>query len=69
MFLYEKIEALRKEKGFSRKSFAKFCGTSDTHIRLLEQGKRRNPQISTIIMLAKAFDLTVDELIKGTEFD
>ncbi len=69
MFLYQKIQYLRLEKGLSKYELAKISNTSGTHIRLLEQGKRRNPRISTIIKLAKAFNLTVDELLEGTEYD
>ena len=69
MFLCEKIQYLREKNGLSRKQLGKICGSSGTHIRYLEQGDRKDPQISTIIKIAQAFDLTVDELLKGTEFD
>lgn len=69
MFLSEKIKELRESKQLSKHELGEITNTSNTHIRYLEQGKRKDPQLSTIVKLAKAFGLTVDELLQDTEFD
>lgn len=69
MFLSDKIKMLREQHQLSKNKLGEMMNMSSTAIRFLEQGKRKDPQISTVAKVAKAFDLTVDELLEGTEFD
>jgi transcriptional regulator with XRE-family HTH domain len=50
---------LRKQRGLTQSDF----DVSHTEIRFLEQGKRTDPQLSTVLKIADALDMTVDELL------
>ncbi|MHC1684924.1 MAG: helix-turn-helix domain-containing protein [Clostridiaceae bacterium] len=69
MFLSNKIKMLREQHQLSKNKLGEMMNMSSTAIRFLEQGKRKDPQLSTIVKIAKTFNLTVDELLEGTEFD
>lgn len=67
--LNDKIKNLRGQLNFS---YRKLCNTSNinytTYYRL-ENGTIKNPRIDTLMRLAEVFDMTLFELLDGTEFD
>ena len=69
MILSKKVELLRKGKGLSRKRLGILVGKSGTHIRFIELRDRPNPQIASVCMIAKVLGVSMDELLKDTEFD
>ena len=54
---------LRKAKKFSQKALAKKSGVSYNALIKIEQGSRIRPQIDTVIKLAKALEVSIDELV------
>ncbi len=69
MKLSEKIEKIRKEKGETLYSLQEKTGIWYSSIGNVTKGKVRKPSIEVVSKLATALDITVDELIQGTEFD
>jgi len=62
--MYEKkIKQLRKRAGWSQQKLAEKAGLSYNVITKIEQGVAKNPNIKTMIKLAEAFQITLDELV------
>jgi len=62
--MYEKkIKQLRKKAGWSQQKLAEKAGLSYNVITKIEQGVAKNPNIKTMIKLAEAFQITLDELV------
>lgn len=57
------IRMLREKEHLSIREFAEKVGLNHSDVFRLENGTTRNPSVFTIKRLAKAFDLTVDELM------
>ena len=58
----KRLAALRKQLGYSQKEFAQKIGIPSNTYNQWEKGKRQ-PDIQTIIDLAKSFNVSVDYLI------
>lgn len=54
---------IRKQKGWSQEKLAVESGISYNTIIKIERGGIKNPKIDTVIKLAKALSITIDELI------
>jgi len=62
--MYEKkIKQLRKRAGWSQQKLAEKAGLSYNVITKIEQGVAKNPNIKTMIKLAEAFHISLDELV------
>jgi len=62
--MYEKkIKQLRKRAGWSQQKLAEKAGLSYNVITKIEQGVAKNPNIKTMIKLAEAFQISLDELV------
>jgi len=62
--MYEKkIKQLRKKAGWSQQKLAEKAGLSYNVITKIEQGVAKNPNIKTMIKLAEAFQISLDELV------
>jgi len=59
----ERLKELRNKAGWSQQQLAEKAGLSYNVITKVEQGAAKNPNIQTIIKLADAFGLGIDELI------
>lgn len=59
----QNIVELRSEKGWSQRELGRQAGVTGRCIGLIEAGKRRM-YLDTAVKIAKALDVTVDELIK-----
>ena len=60
--LAQKIIRLRKERGISQEELAFTAGLDRTYVGRIENLKR-NPTLSTLVKIAKAFDMDVYELL------
>ena len=57
--LSNKIEQLRKEKGYTFAKLSELSGISTGRLSDLATGKRNNPTMDTLIKLADALDVTL----------
>lgn len=60
----KKIKKLRQEKGISQDRLSKLADLSLNTIVNIEAGNNPNPTIETIEKIAKAFGVSIDELLK-----
>ena len=58
------IKKLRQEKGISQDRLSKLADLSLNTIVNVEAGNNPNPTIETIERIAKAFEVSIDELLK-----
>ena len=59
------LKRLRKKKGWSQEKLAREAGISYQTLIKIEQGRIKNPKLETLIKLAKALDVSLDDLIQG----
>ena len=55
---------IREEKGWSREKLAVESGISYNTIVKIEYGSIKNPKIETVIKLADALEISLDELME-----
>ena len=66
MSMYLKnLKKLRQKKGWSQEKLAREAGISYNTLIKIERGVIKNPKIDTIIKIANALGVSIDELIKG----
>jgi len=61
--LAKKVKEFRSQKGWSQQKLAEKAGLSFNTITKIEQGIGTSPTLKTLIKLADAFGVGVDELI------
>ncbi|MBL7131730.1 MAG: helix-turn-helix transcriptional regulator [Candidatus Omnitrophica bacterium] len=61
--LAQRIKTLRKKAGWSQQKLAEKAGLSYNAITKIEQGAAKRPTIQTMIKLADAFQVSIDDLI------
>ena len=59
----KRLKELRKKAGWSQQKLAEKAGLSYNVITKVEQGAAKNPNIKTMIKLADAFEISLDELV------
>jgi len=59
----KRLKELRKKAGWSQQKLAEKAGLSYNVITKIEQGAAKNPNIQTMIKLADAFEVKLDELV------
>ena len=62
----EKLQELRKQKGFTQEELADLLLVSRTAVSKWESG-RRYPNIDSLKAISKLFSVTIDELLSGNE--
>lgn len=62
MYLKNLIK-LRKQKGWAQEKLAQESGISYNTLIKIERGGINNPKIETVIKLAKALKISIDELV------
>lgn len=62
-----KIKALRVGQGIKAGEFAKELGISREYLRLIENGKAKNPNTEIMKKIAKTLNSTVQELFFSEE--
>lgn len=61
--LARKIKELRKKAGWSQQKLAEKTGLSYSVVTKIEQGTAKQPTVQTIIKLADAFGVSLDEIV------
>lgn len=61
--LSKNVEKLRKQKGLSQERLARLADVANNTIIKIESGENKNPTLETLRKVAKALDVSVDELI------
>ena len=61
--LANNIMRLRKQKGLSQEKLARLSDVANNTIIKMETGENDNPTLETLQKVAKALDVSVDELI------
>jgi transcriptional regulator with XRE-family HTH domain len=64
--LAQNIKRLRIKKGLSQERLARLADISYNTIVKIENDASKNPTVKTIIKIAKALNVSVDELIKNS---
>ena len=59
----KRLKQFRKKAGWSQQKLAEKAGLSYNVITKIEQGAAKNPNILTMIRLADAFQIALDELV------
>ena len=62
--LAKKIRELRNKKGFSQEKLARLAEVSYNTIVKIESGESKNPTFQTMVGIAKALGVSLDELVK-----
>jgi transcriptional regulator with XRE-family HTH domain len=62
----QRIKELREERKWSQEEFADVCGVHRTYVGSAENGAR-NLTIQVLAMFARAFGISVSELLSGLE--
>ena len=57
------LRKLRRTKGFSQEKLARLADVANNTIVKIEAGKNQNPTLDTLNKIAKALEISVDELI------
>jgi transcriptional regulator with XRE-family HTH domain len=66
VLLGEKIRTLRKARGWRQLDLAEHAGINENYVSDLELG-RKEACLRTLAILARAFGIKLDELLRGIE--
>ena len=61
------LETMRKRRNLNQRELSDRSGVPQPMISEIERGIVRNPQIGTMVKLARALKCTVDDLIENDE--
>ena len=61
--LSKNLRKLRKQRGLSQDRLAKLSDIANNTIIKIEQRENKNPTLDTLKKIAKALDISVDDLI------
>jgi XRE family transcriptional regulator, regulator of sulfur utilization len=61
--LANNIKKLREAKGLSQEKLARLADIANNTLIKMESGENKNPTLETLRKVAKAFGVSVDELI------
>ncbi|NQV00294.1 MAG: helix-turn-helix transcriptional regulator [Parcubacteria group bacterium] len=62
--LAQNIKKLRNAKNLSQEKLARLADVANNTIIKMELGENKNPTLDTLNKIAKALDVSVDELIR-----
>lgn len=65
--MFQRIKALKKERGLSNEALAQQSGIPFGTLNKILGNQTKDPQISKIIMIAKALNVSTDYLVFGKE--
>ena len=63
MNIAKNIKKLRAEKGYSLEKIARLADVSLSTVVKIEDGTNQNPTIETVLKLATAFEVGIDDLV------
>jgi len=58
------IRKLREKRGLSQEKLARLADVANNTIIKIESGENQNPTLETLQKIAKALDITIDNLVK-----
>jgi len=58
------LRMMREAKGLSQEKLARLADVANNTIIKIEAGKNQNPTLDTLKKIARALDVSVDDLIK-----
>ena len=64
MKLGQKIREYRKAVNLTQEEFAELAGMTRASVEAIENGRIENPGMESLIGIAKAMEITLDELVK-----
>jgi len=64
MKLQEKIAEYRKANDLTQSEFAEIGGLTREAVQAIENGRVENPGLETLLGIAKAMNISIDELVK-----
>jgi transcriptional regulator with XRE-family HTH domain len=59
------VRKFRKKKGLSQEKLARLADISLNALTKIESGFAKKPTIQTVVKLAKALEISLDELVKS----
>ena len=62
--LSKNIKKLREAKGLSQEKLARLADVANNTLIKMETGENKNPTLETLKRVAKALEVSVDDLIK-----
>ena len=62
--LSKNIKKLREDKGLSQEKLARLADVANNTLIKMETGENKNPTLETLKRVAKALEVSVDDLIK-----
>ncbi|MDO8569775.1 MAG: helix-turn-helix transcriptional regulator [bacterium] len=62
--LANNIKKLRETKGLSQEKLARLADVANNTLIKMESGENKNPTLDTLKKVAKALDVSVDEIIQ-----
>jgi len=62
--LSKNLKRLREKKGLSQDRLAKLADIANNTVIKIEQGENINPRLDTLKKIAKALEVSVDDLIQ-----
>ena len=62
--LSKNIKRLREAKGLSQEKLARLADVANNTLIKMETGENKNPTLETLKKVAKALEVSVDDLIK-----
>ncbi|MBI4991864.1 MAG: helix-turn-helix transcriptional regulator [Candidatus Harrisonbacteria bacterium] len=62
--LSKNIKSLREAKGLSQEKLARLADVANNTLIKMETGENKNPTLETLRRVAKALEVSVDDLIK-----
>ena len=66
MPISERVKSLQEQKGWTTSELAEEANLPIDTINKIRSGSTRNPSTDTLLRLADAFNVTLDELLNGT---
>ena len=64
--LDKNIKRLREARGLSQEKLARLADVANNTLIKMESGENKNPTLETLKKVAKALDVTVEDLINST---
>ena len=62
--LAKNVKRLREDKGLSQEKLARLADVANNTLIKMETGENKNPTLETLKKVAKALEVSVDDLIK-----
>ncbi len=64
--ILDNIKKIRKKKGWSQERLAREADISYQTLIKIEQNRVKNPKLQTLIKIARALNVTLDELVNSS---